>query len=245
MKQFSEETYGDRIHKIYDRLYGEFDPEAIDVLAALAGQGKALELGIGTGRLALPLQKRGVEVHGIDASRSMIEKLRTKPGGDQIPVTVGDFSQVPVEGQFNLIYVVFNTFYALLTQDKQVDCFQHAARSLNPGGTFLMESFVPDLARFDRGQRVSVTGMTGEEVRLDAARHDVARQTISSQNILLTSGGGVELYPVKLRYAWPSELDLMARLAGMNLKERWSSWKKEPFQGDSEKHISLYTLVEE
>ena len=245
MKQFSEETYGDRIHEIYDRLYGEFDPQAIDVLTSLAGKGRALELGIGTGRLALPLQKRGVEVHGVDASRSMIEKLRAKPGGERIPVTEGDFGQLPVEGHFDLIYVVFNTFFALDNQEKQVDCFQHAARRLKPGGIFLIEAFVPDLARFDRGQRVSVTGMTEDEVRLDAARHDLARQTITSQHILLTSGDGVELYPVKLRYAWPSELDLMAKLAGMTLKERWSSWKKEPFQGKSEKHISLYTLREE
>lgn len=243
MWEFREELYGERIHEIYDRIYGEVAQEAVDLLVELARGGRVLELGIGTGRVALPLRERGVEIHGIDASPSMIEVLRAKPGGEEIPVTIDDFAEVEAEGDFDLIYVVFNTFFALLTQKKQIRCFQRVAEKLSPEGIFLVEAFVPDLARFDRGQRVSVIDIEEDQVRLDAAQHDRLHQQITSQHIVLTSDG-VKLYPVKLRYVWPSEFDLMAALAGLTLAERWGSWNRDECTAESTKHISLYNLVD-
>ncbi len=180
----------------YAALWPElFDPALIDrtvrFLAGLAAGGPALELGIGTGRIALPLAARGVEVHGIDTSAAMVERLRAKPGGDAIPVTMGDFADLPVEGSFPLVYVVFNTFFSLLTQDAQVRCFAAVADHLAPGGAF----------------------------------------------VLVLTEGGVRLYPGALRYAWPSELDLMGRLAGLRLRERWGGWRREPFGPDSGLHV--------
>jgi len=239
MWEFREELYGEKIHEVYDRYYGEVAQGVIDRLEELARGGRVLELGIGTGRVALPLQERGIEIHGIDASPSMVEKLRAKPGGESIPVTINDFAEVEAEGKFQLIYVVFNTFFALLTQDKQCRCFQQVAEKLTPEGVFLVEAFVPDLARFDRGQRLSVIGLEEDRVRLDAARHDRLRQQITTQHVFL-SPEGVELYPVKLRYVWPSEFDLMAALAGLELAQRWSSWNREAFTAESGSHISLY-----
>lgn len=241
MENFREETYGQRIHQVYDAWYQDQPAAAVERLVELAQDGRALELGIGTGRLALPLARRGVEVHGIDASQDMLNQLAAKEGAERITTIRGDFSQVQGEGKFDLIYVVFNTFYALITQDKQVDCFRRAARTLSPGGVFLIEAFVPDLTRFDRGQRVSVTDLDLDGARLDLSRHDPVRQQITSQHIVLCEDG-LTLYPIQLRYAWPSELDLMARLAGMKLQERWSTWRKDEFLAESKKHISLYQL---
>jgi trans-aconitate methyltransferase len=237
--EYKEETYGERIAEIYDDLYANYDEAAIRVLKELAGGGKALELGIGTGRIALPLQAQGVEVHGVDASPAMVARLRAKPGGAQIPVTFGNFAEVAVEGRFSLIYVLFNTFYALLTQEEQVQCFQKAAEHLEPEGVFVIEAFMPDLARFQGRQALRTVSLEENQAQIDASLHDPLRQQISSQHILL-SEQGVRLYPVKLRYVWPSEFVLMARLAGMRLKDRWGSWTKEPFTAESGKHISVY-----
>ena len=244
MKDFSESTYGDRIAEVYDDLYGSMaSPELVDpmvdVLADLAGDGRALELGIGTGRIALPLAARGVEVHGIDASAAMVEKMRRKSGGDQIPVTLGDFADVDAEGRFSLVYVVFNTFFALLDQEAQVRCFGNAARRLSGGGTFLMEVFVPDLTRFERGQNIQTRIVETDRVSIDLSRHDAVAQTVASSHVHI-SEQGVRLYPVKLRYAWPSELDLMARLAGMRLRSRWGDWRGSPFTASSASHVSVY-----
>jgi SAM-dependent methyltransferase len=239
MWEFREELYGEKIHEVYDRYYSEVSEKALDRLEELARGGRVLELGIGTGRVALPLQERGMEVHGIDASPSMVEKLRSKPGGEAIPVTIDDFAEVEAEGTFNLIYVVFNTFFALLTQEKQCRCFRRVAEKLSPEGIFLVEAFVPDLSRFDRGQRLSVIGIEEEQVRLDAAQHDRLRQQITTQHVMISSEG-VELYPVKLRYVWPAEFDLMAALAGLKLVQRWSSWAGGEFTAESGTHISLY-----
>ncbi len=244
MKEYKEETYGERIAGIYDDLYADYDEAAITLLKELAGGGRALELGIGTGRIALPLLAQGVEVHGIDASPAMVARLRSKPGGEWIPVTMGSFGELPVEGRFSLIYVLFNTFYALLTQEEQVRCFQKVAEHLEPDGVFVVEAFVPDLARFQGGQALRTVGLDEREARLDASLHDPVRQQIASQHILL-SEQGVRLYPVKLRYVWPSEFDLMARLAGLRLKDRWGSWTKEPYTAGSGKHISVYGKVEQ
>lgn len=239
MNTYNIATYGERIADIYDHLHTSYEEAAISTLTELAGNGPALELGIGTGRIALPLVKSGLEVHGIDASAAMISKLRAKPGGDSIPITTGDFADVNVDGEFSLIFVVFNTFFALLSQEAQVRCFRNAAKRLSKGGLFLLEAFVPDVTRFDRGQNVSATEVTGEHVRLDVAEHDPLEQRVNSHHLFIT-GEGIKLYPVQIRYAWPSELDLMAQLAGLKIKWRWSGWQRESFTTRSDKHISVY-----
>ncbi len=239
MDHYREDTYGERIAGIYDEWYADYDEAAIAALVELARGGRALELGIGTGRIALPLQRLGVEVHGIDASEAMVAKLRAKPSGESIPVAVGSFAEVAVEGRYDLIYVLFNTFYALMTQEEQVRCFQNVAQHLDRNGVFVIEAFVPDLVRFQGRQTVRAVNLKEDEVRIDASQLDPLSQQISSQHIVL-SEGGVRLYPVKLRYVWPAEFDLMARLAGMRLRQRWDNWKKEPFTADSGKHTSVY-----
>jgi SAM-dependent methyltransferase len=249
MDTFQANTYGERIAVIYDELYADFDPAAIAALSKLArprlAQGElarpgiALELGIGTGRIAIPLQQTGVEVHGIDASAAMVDRLRLKPGGDGLPVAMGDFADVAVEGQYNLIYVLFNTFFALPTQEEQLRCFRNVARHLAPQGVFVIEAFVPDLTRFVGQQAVRAIKIDNDRVQLDVSRHDPVTQQIISQHVMLTEQG-IRLFPVKLRYAWPSELDLMARLVGLQLKERWGNWQGGAFSAESGKHISIY-----
>jgi SAM-dependent methyltransferase len=234
-------TYGDRMAEVYDEWFGvpSDTDDAVRFLSDLAGVGPVLELGIGTGRIALPLAQKGYEVHGIDASEAMVEKLRVKPGGGDIPVTIGDFAEVDVEGDFSLVYVVFNTFFALLSQEDQVRCFSNVARRLREGGVFVIEAFVPDMTRWDRDQRMEAHHVENDSVILGASRHDPVEQRVAS-NHLVVSEAGVRMYPVRLRYAWPSELDLMARLAGLRLRKRWGGWHREPFTASSGKHISVY-----
>lgn len=247
MEKYDASTYGDRIAPIYDELIeGKFDTEgAVSFLAELAGAGPVLELGIGTGRVALPLAERGLEVHGIDASQAMVEKLRAKHGGDRISITLKDFAEVDVDGEFSLVYVVFNTLFALVNQDDQVRCFGSVAERLTPNGVFVLEAFVPDVGRFDRyHQRVEAGDLSIDTVRLEVARHDPVTQRIQGQHVHF-SEEGTKLYPVHLRYSWPSELDLMARLAGLRLRERWGSWRRDPFTDSSERHISVYGRSEQ
>lgn len=241
MEGYGPATYGDRIADTYDELYAEtLDTDrAVEALAELAEGGPVLELAIGTGRLALPLSERGLEVHGIDVSERMVARLRAKPGGDAIPVTMGDFAEVPVEGDFALIFVAFNTLFGLLTQEDQVRCFVNVAKHLAEGGVFVVEAFFPDLARFDRGQRAQVTQVDANSVMFDASRHDPVEQRIDSQHVVINEDG-TKLYPVSIRYAFPSELDLMARLAGLELRERWGGWTREPFTAESGRHVSVY-----
>jgi len=243
MEDYEAHTYGDRIAGIYDELYGTlFDVEAtVARLAELAGDGEALELAIGTGRIALPLKEQGVDVTGIDASEAMIAKLRAKPGGDDLDVVMGDFADVDVEGRFKLVFVVFNTLFALTTQNEQVRCFTNVAEHLTDDGVFVVEAFVPDATRFTRHQMVGVDNVGAEEVRLEASRHDPVNQRVDSQHIVLRQGKTVEMYPVSIHYSYPTELDLMARLAGLRLRDRWGGWHKEPFTSDSKFHVSLYT----
>jgi SAM-dependent methyltransferase len=244
MPDYDESTYGERIADIYDELHTFLDTTeaAAEFLAAIAGRRRVLELGIGTGRVALGLVGRGLRVYGIDASPAMVEKLRAKPGGATIPVTIGDFADVKVPGQFSLIYVVFNTFFALLSQETQIKCFERVARHLAPGGAFVIEAFVPDLAMFDRGQRVSTRHVDATTANIHAAVHDPVTQQVHGANILL-SESGTRFYPVQIRYAWPAELDLMARVAGMRLRERWGGWKREPFNKSSGIHVSVYEKI--
>ena len=239
MNTDSHGAYGERVAGVYDDWYSELDPHAVDALAHLAGGGKVLELGIGTGRIALPLSAKNVEVHGIDASPSMISRLREKPGGDRIAVTQGNFAEVPVEGKFALIFIVFNTFFMLTTQEEQVQCFRNVAQHLAPGGCFVIEAFVPDLTRFLHGQANWATKVTAGEVLLDVSNHDASAQHVTGQKIVITEGN-VRLYPYQIRFCYPPELDLMAQLAGLRLRERWNNWQREPFTAESGKHISIY-----
>jgi len=234
-------TYGERIADVYDswpRLPTNTE-RAVEFLAAAAGGGPILELGIGTGRIALPLLQRGFTVSGIDVSPAMVGKLRAKPGGDRIAVTMGDFADVPIAGRFSLIFVAFNTFFGLLSQDAQLRCFAAVAERLADGGVFVIEAFVPDLTRFDHGQRVGATEIRADAVYLETSAHDPVAQRVRSQQIVITERG-VRLYPVEVRYAWPAELDLMARLAGLRLRERWGGWSRETFGASSGAHVSVY-----
>ena len=235
---YDASTYGERIAEVYDAWHPASDSTAIDTLAELSRGGRVLELAIGTGRLALPLAARGLEVHGIDASPAMVAKLRAKPGGT-IPVVLGDFANVEVEGTFSLVFVAFNTIYALLTQAEQVRCFRNVARHLTDDGCFVLEAFVPDLGRFRRGQTVTAGDITSDAVRIDVSHHDPVAQVVTSQHVVITETG-TRLYPVRLRYAWPPELDLMAQLAGLALRDRWGGWDRRPFTAESDKHVSVY-----
>lgn len=238
---YSEETYGERISEVYDLWYSEFDQAAIQALAVLAQGGKALELGIGTGRIALPLLQAGVDVHGIDVSESMVAKLRAKTGGERITVTMGNFADVSIDGKFALIYVVFNTFYSLLTQDEQIRCFKNVAKHLEPDGVFVIEGFVPDMTRFTSGQAMRVTRIGEDEVHIDVTQLDLHKQVVTTQHMVFTEQG-TRFYPVKLRYVWPTEMDLMAQMSQLQLKARWGDWNKAIFTSDCRNHISIYDL---
>ena len=237
-----EGFFGERGAQRYDRSTGEeFDPEVIeatvDFLAELAGDGRALELGIGTGRIALPLAEGGVPVHGIDLSQPMVDQLRAKPGGDAIQVAIGDFATTRLEGHFSLAYLVFNTIENLTSQDAQVACFRNVAAHLEPGGRFVIECAIPDLRRLSPGERTVVFDVSDDHWGID--EYDVVNQGLVSHHFTRV-GDGIEYSAGSFRYVWPSELDLMARLAGMALVQRWSGWRREPFTSESRKHISVW-----
>ncbi len=238
--------FGERVAARYDETSADmFDPAivdpVVDVLAELADGGRALELGIGTGRIALPLAARGVPVHGIELSRAMAARLRAKPGGDAIGVTIGDFSAATVDGEFTVAYLVFNTISNLTTQDAQVACFRNVAAHLRPGGRFVVEVGVPELQWVPPGERLRVFHVG--DTRWGFDEYDVARQGLVSHHFEIVDGRA-ERFSVPFRYTWPAELDLMARLAGMRLRERWSDWTGAPFTSDSRKHVSVWELLE-
>ena len=209
----------------------------VDLLADLAGGGRALEFGIGTGRIALPLAERGVPVHGIELSKAMVAKLRPKPGAERIGVTIGDFSTTRVEGSFALVYLLFNTIMNLTTQEAQVACFQNAAAHLEPAGCCVVEVGVPDLQRLPPGDAFRVFGARENYWGID--EYDVVTQGLWSHYLRIVDGR-VERFSVPFRYVWPSELDLMAQMAGMKLRERWSGWSREPFTSASGQHVSVW-----
>ncbi|WP_328870230.1 class I SAM-dependent methyltransferase [Streptomyces sp. NBC_00287] len=209
----------------------------VDVLTDLAGTGRALEFGIGTGRIALPLAARGVPVHGIDMSRAMVARLKEKPGGDGIGVTIGDFATTTVEGQFTVAYLVFNTINNLTTQDAQVDCFRNAAAHLAPGGCFVIEVGVPELRRLPPGQSAVPFRITPTQWAFDT--YDTATQAMSSNYVTIVDGRA-EHWSLPFRYVWPAELDLMARLAGLRLRDRWEDWNRAPFTSESTRHVSVW-----
>lgn len=238
-----EDHFAGEAAERYDSAAAEmFDPAVVepvvDFLAALAGSGSALELGVGTGRIALPLHQRGVPVQGIDLSEAMTRKLRDKPGGDEIGVTIGDFATTVVDGTFTLAYLVFNTIMNLTTQDEQVACFCNVARHLAPGGCFVIEVMVPELQRLPHGETFRPGAITATTVSFD--EYDVSGQGLISHHYGVADSP-LELRSIPFRYVWPAELDLMARIAGMTLSERWASWTREPFTGDSTKHVSVWT----
>jgi SAM-dependent methyltransferase len=233
-------AFGKDVAETYDDFPRGDEAETVDFLHRLDGNGPVLELAIGTGRIGLPLASQGVRVDGVEISPEMIAKLRAKPGGDQISVTMGDFADVPVDDRFRLIYVVFNTFFNLLTQDDQVRCFQNVATHLTEDGRFVIEAGTPDwLYRLRDHQYVDAETVEADVVRLDVARFDPVTQILDESHVALTRDG-VRLSPIVTRYAWPSEIDLMARIAGLRLVDRWGGWKQEPFTADSRRHISVY-----
>lgn len=238
----SDGYFDERSAARYDRSVADmFDPAVVepvvDVLAAWAGSGRALELGIGTGRIALPLARRGVPVHGIDLSNAMVSRLRAKPGGEEIGVTIGDFATAKVDGTFSVAYLVFNTILNLTTQAAQVACFRNVAAHLEPGGKFVVEVMVPDLQRLPPGETILPFHVS--ETRWSFDIYAVATQGLTSHHFEIVNGR-VESFTVPFRYTWPSELDLMAELAGLRLHERWGDWTREPFTSDSRKHVSTW-----
>jgi SAM-dependent methyltransferase len=237
-----ENYFDERIAATYEAKWPElFEPAVVDpavsFLAGLARSGTALELGIGTGRLALPLSRRGVRVHGIELSPAMAAQLRARPGADDIGVTIGDFATAKVAGTFGLAYLVRNTIMNLTTQDRQVECFGNVAGQLEPGGCFVIEVIVPELRRLPPGETVRAFTVTPRHLGFD--EYDVATQGVLSHHYWMDNGE-VETFSAPFRYVWPAELDLMARLAGMTLRERWSSWERAPFTSDSRSHISVW-----
>lgn len=234
--------FGEDVASRYDESAGEeFEPDGIagtvDFLAERAGDGGALELGIGTGRIAVPLAERGVLVHGIDVSSAMVARLRAKPGGHRIGVTIGDFATTRVDGSFSLAYLVFNTIMNLTTQAAQVACFRNAAAHLQPGGCFVIEVGVPDLQRLPPGETHRVFQASENQWGID--EYDIANQGLTSHHVRPVNGR-LEAMSIPFRYVWPAELDLMARLAGMRLRERWGGWRQEPFTSESRKHLSVW-----
>jgi SAM-dependent methyltransferase len=240
MDEYGPATYGDRVADVYDEWYDKLDPPAeCALLAELAAGGRVLELGIGTGRVALPLAALGVEVHGIDASPAIVRRLRSKPGGEAIPVTIGDMAEVPVDGDFSLVFVVANTFFMLTTQEAQERAFRNVAAHLPPGGRFLLQVFVPDTSRIEGGEDLTVKSVGTDTVRLDASVFDAVAQRADTTQIRITESG-IRLVHARIRFASPPQLDQMARLAGLELESRWASFERELFTDESPIHVSVY-----
>jgi SAM-dependent methyltransferase len=237
-----EDYFDERIAATYEAKWPElFEPAvvepAVSFLSDLARSGTALELGIGTGRLAPPLSRRGIRVHGIELSPAMAARLQAEPGAGGIGVTIGDFATARVSGTFGLAYLARNTIMNLTTQDAQVQCFRNVARHLDPGGCFVIEVIVPELQRLPPGETIRAFTVTPRHLGFD--EYDIAAQGVISHHYW-AENGGLETFSAPFRYVWPSELDLMARLAGMSLRERWSDWQRGPFTSDSTSHISVW-----
>ena len=234
--------FDERIAARYDAASADMFERAVvdpvvDVLAGLAGSGRALELGIGTGRIALPLARRGVLVHGIDVSTAMVARLRAKPGGDAVGVTIGDLASTRVDGSFDVVYLVFNTIMNVTAQAQQVACFRNAAAHLAPGGHFVVEVIVPDLRRLPPGETIRAFHLSETHWGID--EYDVTQQRLVSHHVEVVDGR-LERFAIPCRYVWPAELDLMAEIAGLQLRERWAGWGQEPFTSESRAHVSLW-----
>jgi SAM-dependent methyltransferase len=246
MDEYDIQTYGASWAPFYDELFTDSDSE-IRFLEPLAGDPpRALELAIGSGRIALPLSRSGVAMTGIDISDDMIGLLRAKPGGDEIRVIKGDFADVAVEETFPLVYLAFNTLFALLDQGRQVDCFVNAARALEPGGRFVLDAFVPDVTRFDRYQtRMAVESIGSTQAHAyELSIHDPVAQRVVSHHVRRLDDGSTVVLPVTVRYAWPAEMDLMAKVAGLELEERLGWYDRRRFTEQSGQHVSVYRKPE-
>lgn len=240
MKDFTPESFGELNAEDYDALHDPGTTEAsIDLIETLANGGKTLELAIGTGRVAVPLAARGLEVHGVEASPLMVDQLRAKEGGADIPVLISDMSEFQLDTRFDFAFLIFNTLFNLTSQEAQVRCFQTVADHLEPGGAFLIEAFVPYVTTFTDNQRLRTRHVGMESVFLEAITHDPVEQMFNYQRVLMKPDGN-QMTPLPMRYAWPAEIDLMARLAGLKREARWGSWDGKPFTGKSEMHVSLY-----
>ena len=243
MEGYDASTYGERFADVYDEWYADVSDVAatVAVLAELADGGPVLELGVGTGRLALPLVERGLEVHGVDASAAMVDRLRGKPGGDAVRITVGDFADVAVEvtGGFALAFVAFNTLFNLATVEDQQRCFTNVAARLRPGGTFVVEAFVPDPDGAPAGGGLTTRSITTDRVELQATLADLDAQTISGSTITISTAG-ITLRPWHIRWATPAQLDAMARAAGLVLAHRWADWGRIDHLPDDSRHVSVY-----
>lgn len=243
MKGFDPKTsFGYEVSKRYDadEIRGDED-DTVAFLAALAltSHGDALEFAIGTGRIALPLTRAGVRVDGIELSQDMVDRLREKPGGEDIDVVIGDMSAVDTGRRYGLVYLVYNTIGNLLTQTEQVRCFENAARHLTGDGVFVLECRVPTAPSRPRHQYVEAEVVTADRVTLDVARYDPVTQRLDEQHVHITASG-IRLGPISLRLAHPPEFDLMARIAGLRLRDRWGGWHREPFTADDWRHVSVY-----
>lgn len=239
----AERVYGEAWADEYDAIHDEVDERMIDLLVELAGSSRrALELAVGTGRVAIPLIERGIEVSGIDVSEGMLARLAAKPGGEEVRVTLGDMVEVPVEGTFPLAYVVANSLFVISTQERQVRCFQNVADHLEHGGRFLVECFVPDVKRFDsQNTRMAVTEIGDHSAyAYEVAIHDPVYQEVRSLHVRTDADGASRVLPVTIRYAWPAELDLMARLAGLELESRWAWYDRREFTELSTASVSVY-----
>jgi SAM-dependent methyltransferase len=236
-----EMSFGDNVAEDYDESSQRGDEAAtVAFLERWLRGGRSLELAIGTGRIALPLSAKGVQVDGIDFSPSMIARLRAKPGGTQLAVTLGNFADVGVPDSYDLIYIVYNTLFNLLTQDEQVRCFENVAAHLTAEGVFVIEGDLPtDFCRARKNQYIDLEDIEVDKVHLDIARYDPVTQLLEETHVTL-SNKGTQLFPIITRYAWPSELDLMARIAGLHLRERWAGWNREPMTATSNNCISVY-----
>lgn len=247
MDGYDETTYGRLWAPYYDHMYHDVEDSMIDLLARHAGDPpRALELAIGTGRIALPLRERGVDVSGIDISEEMVALLRAKAGGESVQVTFGDFGDVAVDDSFPLVYLAFNTIFGLLTQERQVECFENVASHLEPGGRFIIDCFVPDMQRFDHhNTRLGVSSIASiDEHIYEMSIHDPVSQRISTHVVKRSTDGSSVVLPVEIRYAWPAELDLMARLAGLELEDRFGWYDLRPFTERSTSHMSIYVRPE-
>jgi SAM-dependent methyltransferase len=242
---FDPSAYGRNIASHYDQTSGIADSDVeVATIAELSRGEPILEFGIGTGRLALPLVESGHRVAGIDGSAEMVRLLRQKPRGAAIPVELGDFSEVRVEGQFGLVVLAMNTIYALPSQEAQVRCFHNATRHLSLGGLFVIEAWLPDLGAYRNGRSMRIYEHRDGEVVLEASEIFPARQFMQTNKIFLKSDS-VKVFPANHRYAWPAELDLMAELAGMRLRHRWADWSKTAYGDESVAHVSAWEKVRE
>lgn len=239
MKGYDVSTYGEKMANIYDDIQGDRDTNATVEFLAQFTKNNALELGIGTGRVAIPLAQKGIEVFGIDSSKSMLELLIQKDKGKKVKAELGNFAEFSFNRKFSLIYAVFGTFFCLETQELQVQCFRNVFEHLEKKGVFILECSIPDFSAYTRNQNVRLAHMSLGHVIVTTSEHDPVNQRTTSQHVVFTESG-IKLLPACVRYAWPSELDLMGQIAGLKLRERWGNWHHSPFSANSLQHVSVY-----